>query len=207
VLRCDAIPSCTICRITCVRTVRPSCRQSGHLDRRRCGNDAHQGSCRFLVSSLTWVRTCVIACRISTPGCVILAISARVNGLLVPTWPSSAVCLGPVANAIRLPAPDFISARPVCTEALRTLAPALIFAAKGLSRQASRNTSLTLAAFMVWSSVRSTLIALPSLTSISNLMSASTALAVSAPTRIPMTDNANRATAASLDLLLLQSRP
>ena len=45
-----------------------------------------------------------------------LAISARVNGLLVPASPSSAVCPGPVANAIRVPSPDFISARPDCTD-------------------------------------------------------------------------------------------
>ena len=71
-----------------------------------------QGNWPLLVSSLTWARTLVIACWISTPGCVMLAISARVNGLLVPSWPSSAVCPGPVANAIRVPSPDFISARP-----------------------------------------------------------------------------------------------
>ena len=49
-----------------------------------------------------------------------------------------------------------------------------ILAANGLSRQASRNTSLTLASPMVCSSVMSTLMALPSLTSISDLRSAST---------------------------------
>src|SRR5664279_5674232 len=91
-------------------------------------------------------------------------IRARVNGLLVPSWPSSAVCPGPVANAISVPSPDFISARPVCTDTLRVEAFDLIFAAKGLPRQASRNTSLTLASLMVWSSVRSILIAAPSLT-------------------------------------------
>ena len=54
----------------------------------------------------------------------------------------------------------------VCTFALRVALAERIFAANGLSRQASRKTSLTLASPMVCSSVRSTLIAAPSLTSI-----------------------------------------
>ena len=41
------------------------------------------------------------------PGVVMWEISPRVNGELVPSWPSSAVCPGPVAKAIRVPSPDF----------------------------------------------------------------------------------------------------
>ena len=115
-----------------------------------------------------------MACWISTPGEAILPISARVNGLLVPTSPSSAVWPGPVANAISVPSPDFISARPLCTLTLRVALAERILAANGLSRQASRNTSLTLASAMVCSSVVSILMAAPSLTSISDLRSAST---------------------------------
>ncbi len=42
-----------------------------------------------------------------------LAISARVNGLLVPTSPSSAVCPGPVAKAIRVPFAGFHFRQPL----------------------------------------------------------------------------------------------
>ena len=73
------------------------------------------------------------------------------------TDPLPAVCPGPVANAIRVPSPDFISARPVCTLTLRGDFRERSFAANGLWRQASRNTSLTLASPMVWSSARSML--------------------------------------------------
>src|SRR6202047_5636575 len=100
------------------------------------------GNWFLLVSSLTWARTLVIACWISTPGVAMLAKSARVNGLLVPASPSSAVWPGPVANAIRVPSPDFISARPDDTDRLRVALAERIFAANGLSRQGSRNTSL-----------------------------------------------------------------
>src|ERR1700732_2060920 len=93
------------------------------------------GNWFLLVSSLTWARTLVIACWISTLGAAILASSARVNGLLVPASPSSAVCPGPVANAISVPSPDFISARPDATEMLRVALAERILAANGLARQ------------------------------------------------------------------------
>src|SRR5882757_1278618 len=108
-----------------------------------------QGSWPLLVSSLTWALTSVIACWISTPGVVMWAISARVNGLLVPSWPSSAVCPGPVANAIRVPSPDFISARPDCTETLRVEAFDLILAAKGLSRSEEHTSELQSRQYLV----------------------------------------------------------
>ena len=78
-----------------------------------------QGSWFLLVSSLTWARTLVIACWISTPGEAILAISARVNGLLVPASPSSAVWPGPVAKAIRVPSRISFRRGPMSTETLR----------------------------------------------------------------------------------------
>src|SRR5213595_216772 len=70
-----------------------------------------------------------MACWISTPGWAMLASSARVNGLLVPASPSSAVWPGPVAKASSVPWPDFISASPVCTLTLRVALAERIVAA------------------------------------------------------------------------------
>jgi hypothetical protein len=46
---------------------------------------------------------------------------------------------GPVAKAMRVPSPDFISARPDCTKMLQVAEVDLILARNGLSRQVQKH--------------------------------------------------------------------